>query len=144
MKWSVWVAIALCFPVSAFGVQSIEPPNPTSEDRIFVTVAVPMASMEPQSITISGSEIRLVFRGSIGFPGSNVHTVEFGPLQPGIYSIVVVYEFTNSSGDFLFSEEDPPVALAVSAPAIPTLEEYALGGLAVVMGLAGVLMARRL
>lgn len=132
--------------ISAQEVLSIQPPNPTSVDRILLTIGMPVSYLDVESVSVVGSEIRITFRGVIDpLPTGSRYTVPVGPLPPGSYSIVVRAIGIDEDGDVAFDTTFPGVPLVV-APGyfVPALDVRGFALFAGALAVAGALLLRRM
>lgn len=124
-------------------ITRVQPPNPTSVDNIIVHVTAPLGGMVLQPIVFTGSELHITFRGFSILPSGEGHRVSLGRLAPGNYSIIVTFVFAEGEevGDIVTY---PPFPLAVHEGFfVPTMNDFALLALAMMLAFAGAMLVRR-
>ena len=145
MKLTMACVMTLCLATPVWAeIISIQPPAPTSADVISVEVVVPNDDFEFESAVISGSEIRVRFRGAGNTTSTSRKVGQFGPLPAGVYSLIVVYVYEDLNENVYEVQEDPPVALLIQPAPIPVMDGYGVAILATILAVAGVFAMRRL
>ena len=140
------VVVLLVESSAAHGqVYRVQPPNPTSADTIILDVGVFLSGMVLQPIVYEGSKITITFRGWQEEPSGGSQRVVLKPLPPGVYSVIVIMDFTTEDGGGGGPPAVlPPYTLVVGVGYfVPGLQPLGLFGLAVAMAAIGFVALRR-
>ena len=122
-------------------VLSVQPPHPSSIDNVVLDIGVFLPELNLQPIVRTGSEIRITFRGFSETPIGVTERVSLGQLPAGVYSVIVIHEFTDpyTEGEPIFSTHiEPPFVLIVTQGYfVPVMEPRTLFALALAVAFAG-------
>jgi hypothetical protein len=122
----------------------IQPPSPTANDPIVVTVWTPYAGFAPPVVIRDGSEIRLTFRGSASRPAFQRHDVALGKLPVGEYTVVMIVQYLDEDGDVYEETRGEVVTFAVTEANLPALDDLGTTLLVAILGVVGFVAIRRL
>ena len=144
MKILIVLLIALAALPGQAQVVEVRPPNPTSSDRIYLTIATPYLGFDLSGITISGSVVEITFRNPSEEPSFGRQVVRLSPLPAGTYTINVRFVFCDDCDS---CTAVLPYVLVVTqglSPAfIPALSPLSLAMLAAAIAITGAAVLRR-